>query len=296
MKHKYTNDLIHESSPYLLQHAHNPVNWQPWSDKVIEYAQKEDKLILISIGYSACHWCHVMEKESFENEQIAQYMNEHFVCVKVDREERPDIDDLYMTSIQLLTGRGGWPLNCFALPNGEAFWGGTYFRPDQWMILLKNVVQTYKQRKDSVLHNAAQIRKSIGEIEKSTLGSSELIPDLPEQSLNKWESYFDWEWGGLNQAPKFPMPNNYRTLLQIARNNKDEKLSDFVSLTLDKMAMGGIYDQLEGGFSRYSTDIYWLVPHFEKMLYDNAQLVSLYCDAYKYSDSGNYRRIVCETL
>ncbi len=296
MNYKYTNELINESSPYLLQHAHNPVNWLAWSNKVIENAQKENKLILISIGYSACHWCHVMEHESFENEQIANYMNEHFICVKVDREERPDIDDVYMTAVQLLTGRGGWPLNCFALPNGEAFWGGTYFKPEQWLLLLKNVVQTYKQQKDSVLSNALEIRKGIEKMEQSSIGASNLQSDLSRKSIEHWKSYFDWTYGGLNQAPKFPMPNNYRTLLQIAQKNKYPELVDFVILTLNKMASGGLYDQLEGGFARYSTDIYWLVPHFEKMLYDNAQLVGLYCDAYKLSQEDAYKRIVYETL
>ncbi len=296
MNYKYTNELINESSPYLLQHAHNPVNWLAWSNKVIENAQKENKLILISIGYSACHWCHVMEHESFENEQIANYMNEHFICVKVDREERPDIDDVYMTAVQLLTGRGGWPLNCFALPNGEAFWGGTYFKPEQWLLLLKNVVQTYKQQKDSVLSNALEIRKGIEKMEQSSIGASNLQSDLSRKSIEHWKSYFDWTYGGLNQAPKFPMPNNYRTLLQIAQKNKYPELVDFVILTLNKMASGGLYDQLEGGFARYSTDIYWLVPHFEKMLYDNAQLVGLYGDAYRLSQEDAYKRIVYETL
>ncbi len=296
MNYKYTNELIKESSPYLLQHAHNPVNWVAWSNKVIEKAQKENKLILISIGYSACHWCHVMEHESFENEQIANYMNEHFICVKVDREERPDIDDIYMTAVQLLTGRGGWPLNCFALPNGEAFWGGTYFKPEQWLLLLKNVVQTYKQQKDSVLSNALEIRKGIEKMEQSSTGAANLQVDLIRQSIDNWKSYFDWTYGGLNQAPKFPMPNNYKTLLQIAQKNKYPELIDFVILTLNKMLSGGLYDQLEGGFARYSTDVYWLVPHFEKMLYDNAQLVSLYSEAYKFSKEDAYKRIVYETL
>ncbi len=296
MTHKHTNALIHESSPYLLQHAHNPVNWVAWSEKVIQQATAENKLILISIGYSACHWCHVMEYESFENEQIANYMNEHFICVKVDREERPDIDNVYMTAVQLLTGRGGWPLNCFALPNGEPFWGGTYFKSEQWLILLKNVVQTYKQRKDSVLSNAEQIKKGIENMEKGNTGSSNLLPDVMEQSVNSWKSYFDWEYGGLNQAPKFPMPNNYKTLLQISARKSYTEILDFVILTLNKMAAGGIYDQLEGGFARYSVDKYWLVPHFEKMLYDNAQLVSLYSEAYKCMQVNDYKRIVYETL
>ncbi len=297
MAHKYTNDLINETSPYLLQHAHNPVNWHAWSKKTIELAQKENKPLLISIGYSACHWCHVMEHESFENVEIADFMNKHFICIKVDREERPDIDALYMSAVQLLTGSGGWPLNCFAMPNGDAFYGGTYFRPQQWLEVLKSVNFTYNEKKHLFERNVKELKKGIINSEITSFNAqANFSKETITQIINNWKQYFDNANGGLNRAPKFPMPNNYETLLQIGKFYNDSELTNFVELTLAKMAMGGIYDQIGGGFARYSTDEIWLVPHFEKMLYDNAQLVSLYSKAYKYSRKEIYKRIVYETL
>lgn len=297
MEHKYTNELINETSPYLLQHAHNPVNWHAWSKNVLEIAKKENKPILISIGYSACHWCHVMEHESFENKEIADFMNENFICVKVDREERPDIDALYMNAVQLITGSGGWPLNCFALPNGDAFYGGTYFRPNQWLETLKSIDSTYRNKVHIFERNAKQIKQGMVNNETITVNTNKQFSEtLINNSVQTWSNYFDNKNGGLNRAPKFPMPNNYETLLQIGKYENNKNLTSFVELTLNKMAMGGIYDQLAGGFARYSTDAVWLVPHFEKMLYDNAQLVSLYSNAYKYTKNDIYKRVVYETL
>ena len=297
MEHKYTNDLINETSPYLLQHAHNPVNWHAWSKNVLELAEKENKPLLISIGYSACHWCHVMEHESFENKEIADFMNANFICIKVDREERPDIDAVYMDAVQLLTGSGGWPLNCFAMPNGDAFYGGTYFRPAQWLETLKSINNTYKHKIHLFERNAKQIKQGIANNETTVVGrNSEFSETVIDNSITTWSNYFDNNNGGLNRAPKFPVPNNYETILQIGRYKNNTDLISFVELTLNKMAMGGIYDQLAGGFARYSTDELWLVPHFEKMLYDNAQLISLYSNAYKYTKNDIYKRVVYETL
>ena len=297
MKHKYTNSLIKETSPYLLQHAHNPVNWHAWSSDVLKIAQKENKPLLISIGYSACHWCHVMEHESFENKEIADFMNENFICIKVDREERPDIDALYMNAVQLLTGSGGWPLNCFAMPNGDTFYGGTYFRPQQWLEVLKSVNFTYKNKIHLFERNVEELKKGIVNSELLSFNSNKPFTEKTiDRITNNWKQFFDNKNGGLNRVPKFPMPNNYDALLKIGKYKNDSSLINFVKLTLSKMAMGGIYDQLAGGFARYSTDEIWLVPHFEKMLYDNGQLVSLYSNAYKISGKELYRRVVYETL
>ncbi len=297
MKYKYTNDLINETSPYLLQHAHNPVNWHSWNKKTLDLAKKENKPLLISIGYSACHWCHVMEHESFEDTNIADFMNKNFICIKIDREERPDIDALYMNAVQLLTGKGGWPLNCFAMPNGDPFYGGTYFRPEQWIQVLKSVSFTYKNKLYLFKRNATELKKGLLNTEITNFDKPKSFThDTLKKITNNWKVYFDTINGGLNYLPKFPMPNNYETLLQIGKYFNDKNLINYVKLTLSKMAMGGIYDQLAGGFARYSTDKIWLVPHFEKMLYDNAQLVSLYTNAYKISKKDIYKRIVYETL
>lgn len=295
---KYTNHLIHESSPYLLQHAHNPVDWYPWNDSTLAKAKAENKLLLISIGYSACHWCHVMEHESFENEGVAKIMNEHFICIKVDREERPDIDQVYMNAVQLMTGSGGWPLNCIALPDGRPVYGGTYFPTEKWKSVLLNIADIFKNEPLKVLEYATKLTNGIQQSELIPRNESDAVFDA--RDLNKmydeWAKRFDKVEGGPDRAPKFPLPNNYQFLLRYAVLNEHSEALAHVKLTLDKMAFGGIYDQLGGGFSRYATDYSWKVPHFEKMGYDNAQLVSLYSEAFQYSKEPLYKQVVEETL
>jgi len=296
--HKYTNILINETSPYLLQHAHNPVNWHAWNEETLKKAKRENKLILVSIGYSACHWCHVMEHESFENEEVAKVMNDHFICIKVDREERPDVDQVYMDAVQMISGRGGWPLNCFALPDGKPFWGGTYFPKDQWIGILNNVTELYKTQKKKLEQQAADITKGINRNEFLELNPVDSVfrKETPETMVHNFSARFDQQNGGTEGAPKFPMPNNVLFLLKYyARTNKSEIL-DHVELTLGKMASGGIYDQVGGGFARYSVDDHWHVPHFEKMLYDNAQLVSLYAEAYQLTNNEFYKQTIEETI
>jgi len=276
--HKFTNHLIEESSPYLLQHAHNPVDWHPWGEAALEKAKKENKLIIVSIGYSACHWCHVMEHESFENEEIAQYMNAHFVAIKVDREERPDIDQVYMNAVQLLTGRGGWPLNCITLPDGRPIYGGTYFPPAQWLDMLKQVSEFVKLHPKETEEQAAKLTQGIRSDEtiyRSTEVADYTLDDL-KSIVDAWEGRIDYKNGGQQGAPKFPLPVGYQYLLFHNHLMQDQRALEAVTTTLQKMADGGIYDQIGGGFARYSTDAHWKVPHFEKMLYDNSQLVSLY--------------------
>ena len=292
------NDLIHESSLYLQQHAQNPVDWKPWSQEAFEQAKQENKLVLISIGYSACHWCHVMEHECFENEELAAYMNQHFVCIKVDREERPDIDQIYMTAVQLMTQRGGWPLNCFTLPDGRPIYGGTYFPKDQWMNVLKSLVYTQEKDPERVLEYAAQLEEGVSKSELIAIPSP--IEKWSEEKLNemlvRWSRSFDSLEGGPTKAPKFPLPNNYLFLLEFARYFQDEKVRNHVELTLDKMLQGGIYDQIGGGFARYSVDMLWKVPHFEKMLYDNGQLIQLYSEAYRLFKKDSYKDLVYQTV
>ncbi len=295
---KEPNHLIHESSPYLLQHAYNPVRWYPWSDEAWAKAKKENKLVLISIGYSSCHWCHVMEHESFEDDSTAALMNEHFVCIKVDREERPDVDQIYMTAVQLMTGSGGWPLNCFTLPDGRPIYGGTYFPRSNWMQVLKQLHDLYSKNPEKAEQYAEELTKGIQQSE--LVRFNDTSPDfsmlLPDKMVDEWKSTLDKREGGPNRAPKFPLPNNYEFLLHYATLTKDKELMDHVHLTLRKMAYGGIYDQAGGGFSRYSVDSLWKVPHFEKMLYDNAQLISLYSKAWQQSGVKLYKEVVFETL
>jgi uncharacterized protein YyaL (SSP411 family) len=299
---KYTNALIHETSPYLLQHAHNPVNWLAWNDQTLEKARNEDKLLLISIGYSACHWCHVMEHQSFEDEKVARIMNDHFICIKIDREERPDIDQVYMTAVQLMTGRGGWPLNCFALPDGRPVYGGTYFPKEQWMHILLNLADLYAHEREKMLDYAGKLTEGVklAELVKVNPKEETLSMELLHQSYNNWKPRFDTMEGGPNKAPKFPLPNNYLFLLRYAASVKGlpnaAEVWEQLNLTLTKMAFGGIYDQIGGGFARYSVDHLWKVPHFEKMLYDNAQLVSLYSEAFQATKNPLYKQVVYETL
>lgn len=296
--HAYTNRLIHESSPYLLQHAHNPVDWFAWGDEALQKAKSENKLLLISVGYSACHWCHVMEHESFEDEKVAKIMNDLFVCIKVDREERPDIDQVYMNAVQLMTGHGGWPLNCFALPDGRPLYGGTYFQKQRWMEILINLADLWRNDSEKCLQYAHELTDGVRHSEKIFPDdAAKLIEELSiGLSVEQWTLRFDTTEGGPTHAPKFPLPNNYQFLLRYAHFSGKEKLLQQVELTLDKMAMGGIYDQIGGGFARYSTDMLWKVPHFEKMLYDNAQLVSLYSEAFRKTKKELYRETVYETL
>ena len=298
-QHPYTNALINESSPYLLQHAHNPVDWNAWGEKALEKARKEDKMLLISVGYAACHWCHVMEGESFEDTAVARIMNEYFVPIKVDREERPDVDAVYMSACQLASERGcGWPLNAFALPDGRPVWAGTYFPKKQWVEILQYFVKAYKEDREKMEGYAAQLADGVRQfglpqpVAKPLPFNTEQLDDIAKNFL----ANVDLEHGGRKGFPKFPVPNSYEFLLQYNYLTGNETALDAVTVTLDNMAEGGIYDQLGGGFARYSTDGEWKVPHFEKMLYDNAQLVSLYSKAYQVTKSERYREVVFETL
>ena len=290
---KYTNSLAKESSPYLLQHAHNPVDWMPWGDKAREKALSENKLMLVSVGYSSCHWCHVMERESFENEEVAELMNRHFVCVKVDREERPDVDQVYMDAVQAMTRQGGWPLNCFTTPDGKPVYGGTYFPKESWMGILNQLAELWKRDPQQVkeygdsMADGMQVSRSIPIVDSQKTWDIKTI----HKALDNWTTRMDGEYGGPNKAPKFALPANYIFLLRYGALTKDKAILNHVELTLDKMAQGGIYDQVGGGFTRYSTDKYWKVPHFEKMLYDNAQLLSLYAEAFHYFKKPDYLHI-----
>ncbi len=295
---KYTNKLIDETSPYLLQHAYNPVAWYPWGEEALAKAKAENKMLLVSVGYSACHWCHVMERECFENEEVAALMNEYFINIKVDREERPDIDQVYMSAVQLMTGRGGWPLNCITLPDGRPIYGGTYFPKDQWMNILKQMAEIFIYERERANDYAAKLTEGValsGLAIKSTTTDNNWEGILND-TVAAWIHNMDNVEGGPARAPKFPLPNNYLFLLRYANLYKNEGLLSHVNLTLKKMAYGGIYDQVGGGFARYSVDGFWKVPHFEKMLYDNAQLVSLYAEAYKATGIALYKEVVDETL
>ena len=293
----HTNALINETSPYLLQHAHNPVNWVAWSDQVFEQAKSEDKLVLISVGYSACHWCHVMEHECFEDEEVAELMNKHFINVKVDREERPDVDQVYMTAVQIMTQRGGWPLNCFTLPDGRPIYGGTYFPKEQWMHILRSLVHMYQNDKPRAIEYAEKLHEGV--INAELIDRPADVVQFEEERLHelilRWSRNFDRMEGGDSRAPKFPLPSNYDFLLNYATHTGDIRVRDHVELTLDKMAMGGIYDQIGGGFTRYSVDMLWKVPHFEKMLYDNGQLLHLYAEAYRYFKKPLYKHVLLQT-
>jgi hypothetical protein len=292
------NELHLETSPYLLQHANNPVHWKAWNTNALAKAKKENKLIIVSIGYSACHWCHVMEHESFENQKVAETMNQHFINIKVDREERPDVDAVYMKAVQIMTGRGGWPMNVVTLPDGRPIWGGTYFRKDEWVNSLEQLQELYQSNPEKILEYAEKLHqglKATSVIENDN-SSEDFNHDTLELLVTKWQKSFDWEFGGMARAPKFMMPTNYQFLLRYAYQSKNEKLLEFVNLTLTKMAYGGLFDTIDGGFSRYSVDMKWHVPHFEKMLYDNGQLVSLYADAYKLTQNKLYKDIIEKTL
>ena len=298
MTHQYTNELIHETSPYLLQHAHNPVNWQAWNDETLSQAKASNKLILISVGYAACHWCHVMEHESFEDSLVAQIMNKNFINIKVDREERPDVDQVYMNAVQLMTGSGGWPLNVIALPDGRPIWGGTYFSKEKWMSILEQISAVYKDNPDKLVDYATKLEAGIKSLDVVGINKDEIDfkKEFVVDAVKKWSQNFDYVNGGNNGAPKFMMPNNLHFLMRQAYQNDDTKLQDYVNLTLEKIAFGGVFDHVGGGFSRYAVDENWHIPHFEKMLYDNAQLVSLYSDAYLITKNPLYQEVVFETL
>lgn len=292
------NQLSQESSPYLLQHANNPVHWKAWNANTLAEAKKNNQLIIISIGYAACHWCHVMEHESFENAEVAQTMNTYFTNIKVDREEHPNVDAVYMKAVQIMTGRGGWPLNIVTLPDGRPVWGGTYFRKEEWINTLEQLHELYVNNPERMIEYAEKLHEGIQSISliQSQKSETELNQDLIKPLIEKWKKSFDWEYGGMARAPKFMMPNNYQFLLRYGFQNKDAELLNFVHLTLTKMAYGGIFDTIDGGFSRYSVDLKWHVPHFEKMLYDNGQLVSLYANAFKLTKNPLYKEVIEKTL
>ena len=299
---KHTNRLSNETSPYLLQHAHNPVNWYPWGEEALARAKREDKPILLSIGYSACHWCHVMERESFENEGIAAIMNQHFVNIKVDREERPDLDEIYMNAVQIMTRQGGWPMTMFLTPELQPFYGGTYFPPDDrygrpgFANVLEAVAAAYRDRRGDVSKQADEIVEHLTQMSSVSDHGHDLTTDLLDGAFRHYRSTFDSQYGGFGNAPKFPPSMGLPFLLRYWLRTENPNALEMAELTLEKMARGGMYDQLGGGFHRYSTDAVWLVPHFEKMLYDNAQLVVAYLEAYQATKKPFYREIAAETL
>ena len=292
------NSLINETSPYLLQHANNPVNWFGWNEKTLAKAKEENKMLLISIGYAACHWCHVMEHESFENDEVAKVMNENFICIKVDREERPDVDQIYMNAAYLINGNGGWPLNALAMPDGKPFFAGTYFPKENWIRLLEYFAAIYKNEPQKLQDQAENVSKGIRDIEHLPMNTTPVF--FSENDLSKmfflFQKKIDFEYGGTKRGMKFAMPSIWEFLLQYYYFAKSKECLNAVEITLNNMANGGIYDQVGGGFSRYATDAKWHVPHFEKMLYDNAQLVSLYSHAFQVTKNPLYKKVVYETL
>jgi len=295
---KKQNHLSKASSPYLLEHADNPVDWYEWGDEAFQQAKKENKPLLISVGYSSCHWCHMMEKESFMDTTVARIMNENFICIKVDREERPDIDNIYTNASQLISGNAGWPLNAFALADGKPFFAGTYYSKASWINLLKQIAAAYKNQNNKVVLQAQTLSRGIATLEFSVLTDS--IADIANKTTyqNLFDNLYpkiDLSFGGLSGTPKFPNPSTLEFLMQYYFLTKDKRAIDVVTTTLTKMALGGIYDQIGGGFSRYSTDSLWHIPHFEKMLYDNAQLLSVYAHAYQVTGNELFKNIVKET-
>jgi uncharacterized protein YyaL (SSP411 family) len=301
---KNPNRLIHSASPYLLQHAYNPVDWHEWNEESLQKAQSEDKPIIVSIGYSACHWCHVMERESFENEQVAHIMNQYFICIKVDREERPDVDAIYMDAVQTMGLQGGWPLNAFLTPEAKPFYAGTYFPAQNWTNLLLRIAQIFKDNRQELEDSAEQFRGAIAQSELQKYGllaSDKVFKAIDvDEMFDKIEPYFDPKLGGMQKAPKFPMPCLWTWLLHYAHSAKSafrqEKARQQLELTLNEIIKGGIYDQIGGGWARYSVDAEWFAPHFEKMLYDNAQLISLYSDAYSFTGNEAFKTAVYQTI
>jgi uncharacterized protein YyaL (SSP411 family) len=302
MEDPVSNHLINETSPYLLQHSENPVEWYPWGPEALERSKTEDKPILLSIGYSACHWCHVMERESFENVNTASIMNRNFINIKVDREERPDLDSVYMEAVQMLTGSGGWPMTVFLTPEGNPFYGGTYFPPSDHMgmpgfpRLLESVSESYRTNRSEIYRVTSQLTEQMGKNGSMTAGVTPLTVDIMHQAYSALATNFDYQNGGFGNAPKFPQPMTPEFLLRYYNQDFNPRALEMVEFTLEKMAYGGIYDQIGGGFHRYSTDAYWLVPHFEKMLYDNALIARLYLHAYQITGKSLYKRITEETI
>ncbi|VXC17550.1 Thioredoxin domain-containing protein [Flavobacterium sp. 9AF] len=292
------NELNKESSPYLLQHANNPIYWKAWNNETLQFAKQNKKLLVISIGYAACHWCHVMEHESFEDEVVAQIMNTSYLSIKVDREERPDVDAIYMKAIQIMSGQGGWPLNVVCLPDGRPVWGGTYFRKDDWINALQQLQQLFETNPQKMEEYASKLHQGIellGLVQKPNDSSSFTLQNMVTL-LEKWQKSFDLEYGGYSRAPKFMMPTNLDFLQRYGYENKNTSLLNYIDNTLTRMAWGGIFDTIEGGFSRYSVDVKWHIPHFEKMLYDNAQLLSVYADAYKRTKNSIYKEVIEKTI
>ena len=292
------NELHLETSPYLLQHANNPIHWKAWNANTLELAKNQNKLIIVSIGYSACHWCHVMEHESFEDNEVASTMNAHFISIKIDREERPDIDAVYMKAVQIMTGHGGWPMNVVTLPDGRPIWGGTYFRKNDWINSLERLQEIYTEQPQAILDYAEKLYEGLQSVSIISKNDSknDFNFEILDSLVSKWQKSFDWDFGGMARAPKFMMPTNYEFLLRFGYQTNNQTLLDFVNLTLTKMAYGGLFDTIDGGFSRYSVDLKWHVPHFEKMLYDNGQLVSLYANAYKLTGNKLYKEVIEKTL
>jgi uncharacterized protein len=296
------NRLARETSPYLLQHAHNPVDWYPWGEEAFARARADDKPVLLSVGYSACHWCHVMERESFENPEIASVMNASFVNVKVDREERPDVDHIYMQAVQSLTGRGGWPMTVFLTPEGTPFYGGTYFPPEDrhglpgFPRLLAALADAWRSRRAEVVQSGRELAESLGQTDRLRHSATLLGDEILFSAFQGISSQFDEEWGGLGGAPKFPQPMIWEFVLRFFKRTGNPYAQRMVHTTLIRMARGGMYDQLGGGFARYSVDAHWMIPHFEKMLYDNAQLASLYLHAWLAFGDPECRRVCEETL
>ena len=295
----FKNDLQFASSPYLLQHAENPVHWEEWSPEVLERAKQENKPILISVGYAACHWCHVMAHESFEDNEVAELMNTHFICIKIDREERPDIDHIYMEAAQMLTGRGGWPLNAFALSDGRPFYAATFFPKENWKKVLSNIAKAYSRDYKSLLDTAEKVTDGIQlaqELSPAEEGDIQFSKSEYQDLMVNWQKIVDGDRGGFKGAPKFPMANSWHFLLQYYDFTKDHSVLEMVTKTLDEMALGGIYDQIGGGFSRYSVDAEWFAPHFEKMLYDNALSISLYANTQKLAPKPIYKQVITDTI
>ncbi len=299
---KFTNRLIHESSPYLLQHAHNPVDWYPWGDEAFARAKAEDKPVLVSIGYSACHWCHVMEHESFEDEAVAAIQNDNFINIKVDMEERPDVDQIYMNFVQMTTGRGGWPMNVFLTPEKLPFFGGTYFPPSprygmpSWKQILISISEAFRERRDELQESAEHIVSELRKMSVVEPATGSLSPEMLDAAFVSFTRTFDAVNGGFGGAPKFPAAMSLEFLLRDHHRTGDDKALAMVTYSLEKMARGGIYDQLGGGFHRYAVDAVWLVPHFEKMLYDNAQLIRVYLHTYQVTGDEFFKRIAVECL
>ena len=290
------NELHLETSPYLLQHAGNPIFWKAWNEQSLQTALDQNKLIIVSVGYSACHWCHVMEHESFEDNEVAAVMNSYFVAIKVDREERPDVDAVYMKAVQLMTGQGGWPMNVVLLPDGRPVWGGTYFRKNAWMESLTQLQELFETEPEKMTDYADKLMQGVSHSGLVNPTSDEIPnPGAIKSIAEKWAKSFDWEYGGYARAPKFMLPNNYIFLQRYGYQTNTKELLDFTNLTLTRMAWGGLFDAVGGGFSRYSVDMKWHVPHFEKMLYDNGQLMSLYAEGYKRTKDPLYKNVIEKT-